>query len=139
VATPARNLPGPFDTLDYLYTPSRDVAADVSWFVDALGARLVFAIESSGTRVAMLELSTGAPRILLADHLEGERPILVHRVADLGATRATLASRGWQPERSLEIPVGPCCSYRSHSGHLVAIYERTRPGVEASFSGRCDF
>jgi hypothetical protein len=139
VATPERDLPGPFDTLDYLYTPSRDVAADIAWFVDGLGGRLVFAIESSGTRVAMLELSADAPRILLADHLKGERPILVYRVTDLGATRAALASRGWQPERNLEIPVGPCSTYRSPSGHLVAIYERTRPEVEASFCGRRDF
>jgi hypothetical protein len=139
MAIPAMNLPSPFETLDYLYTPSRDVSADVSWFVDALGARLVFAIESSGTRVAMLELSSDRRRIVLADHLEGERPILVYRVADLGATRASLASRGWEPERSLEIPIGPCCTYRSPSGHVVAVYERTRPDVEAHFGGRRDF
>jgi hypothetical protein len=139
VASSATNVLWPFETLDYLYTPSRDVAADMSWFVDALGARPVFAIESSGTRVAMLELSFDGPRILLADHLEGERPILVCRVADLGATRVTLGSRGWEPERTLEIPVGPCCTYRSPSGHLVAVYERTRPQVEAQFSGRRDF
>ena len=27
-----------FESLDYLYTPSRDVAADVRYFTDVLGA-----------------------------------------------------------------------------------------------------
>ncbi|MET0772423.1 MAG: hypothetical protein ABWZ82_05005 [Candidatus Limnocylindrales bacterium] len=125
--------------LDYLYTPSADVASDVAWFGDVLGARVVFAIESSGTRVAMLELAAEQPRILLADHLEGERPILVYRAADLTATRSALEARGLVPERTLEIPFGPCCTYRSESGHRLAIYQRTRPEVEAHFAGRRDF
>jgi hypothetical protein len=128
-----------FGQLDYLYTPSTDVAADMAWFVDVLGAQVVFAIESSGVHVAMLEVTPDPPRILLADHLEGERPILVYRVADLAATRAMLEARDFEPERTLEIPFGPCCVYRSESGFRVAIYERTRPEVEAHFAGRRDF
>jgi len=50
-----------FESLDYLYTPSRDVAADVRYFTDVLGGRLAFAIEDMGTRVAMVELND-APR-----------------------------------------------------------------------------
>jgi hypothetical protein len=125
--------------LDYLYTPSADVASDMAWFTDVMGARPVFAIESSGDRVAMLELTPEQPRVLLADHLEGERPILVYRAADLAATRAALEARGLMPERTLEIPTGPCCIYRSASGHRLAIYQRTRPEVEAHFAGRRDF
>ncbi len=68
------------DGLDFLYTPSRDVAADMADFVDVLGGRLVFAIEDGGIRVAMVELTDGPPRILLTDHVEGDRPILVYRV-----------------------------------------------------------
>ena len=71
--------------LDFLYTPSRDVAADAAWFVEALGGRLVFAIDDGGTRVAMIELTPTPPRILLTDHLDGERPILIYRVDDLDA------------------------------------------------------
>ena len=55
-----------FDQLDYVYMPSRDVAADVAHFTEALGARLVFAIEAMGTRVAMVELTAGPPQIVLA-------------------------------------------------------------------------
>jgi len=29
----------PFDQLDFLYTPSRDVAADARWFTEVLGGR----------------------------------------------------------------------------------------------------
>ena len=63
-----------FEHLDYIYMPSRDVAADATWFTDVLGARLVFAIEAMGTRVAMVELTGDPPRILLAGHLVGDRP-----------------------------------------------------------------
>lgn len=128
-----------FERLDFLYTPSRNVAADAADFVDTLGGRLVFAIEDGGTRVAMIELTTDPPRILLTDHLEGDRPILVYRVADLSAALAELVGRGWTPERSLEIPHGPCSSFRTPGGHRIAVYQLTRPEVVRHFEGRHDF
>ena len=128
-----------FERLDYLYMPSRDVAADVAWFRDALGARVIFAIDAMGTRVAMIELSGEPPRIILADHVEGDVPILVYRVPSLADSMAELESRGWDRGHTLEIPQGPVCSFTGPGGHRVAIYELTRPGVEASFEGRFDF
>jgi hypothetical protein len=128
-----------FERLDYLYMPSRDAAADVGWFTDVLGGRLVFAIEGMGTRVAMVELSDDAPRILLAEHLEGDRPVLVYRVGDLKAARRELKERGWGEGHSLEIPQGPVRSFTGPGGHRVAIYELVRPGVVESFEGRRDF
>ena len=119
--------------------PSGDVAAEMRNFTQALGARLVFAIEAMGTRVAMLELSSGAPRLVLADHVEGQRPILVYRVADLEAARAEIEQRGWDPGPEFGIPHGPCCSFRAEGGHRIAIYELTRPEADARFSGRRDF
>lgn len=62
-------------TLDYVYAPSTDVAADVRWFGKALGAEVVFAIESDGTRVAMLRTGSATPPLLVADHLHDQRPI----------------------------------------------------------------
>jgi hypothetical protein len=129
----------PFEHLDYVYTPSADVAADAGYFTAVLGGRLVFAIEAMGTRVAMIELTAAAPRIVLTDHLEGDRAILVYRVASLSAAVAELEARGWRSDRSLEIPQGPVRSFTSPGGHRLALYERTRPGVEASFEGRRDF
>jgi hypothetical protein len=128
-----------FGSLDYLYMPSRDVAADMAWFTDVLGGRLVFAIDGMGTRVAMIDLTDGPPRILLADHVDGDRPILVYRVADLEATRQDLRTRGWDEGHALEIPQGPVRSFTGPGGHRLAIYERTRPDVERSFEGRRDF
>jgi len=128
-----------FESLDYVYLPSRDVAADVTYFTDVLGARLVFAIDGMGTRVAMVELTDGPPRLLLAGHLEGDIPILVYRVGDLDAASADLAGRGWAPGHDLEIPQGPVRSFVAPGGQRLAVYERTRPGVEASFEGRRDF
>lgn len=129
----------PFEQLDYLYMPSADVSADSAYFTAVLGGRLVFAVEAMGTRVAMIELSEAPPRILLTDHLEGDRPILVYRVAELGAALRELENRGWEREGTLEIPQGPCCSFRAPGGHRIAVYQRTRPEVEEHFVGRRDF
>jgi hypothetical protein len=129
----------PFMQLDFLYCPSDDVAAEASYFTDVLGGELVFAIESGGTRVAALQLTGGPPLLSLADHVEGDRPILVFRVDDLAASLAELQSRGWQRADTFEIPHGPCCSFRTAGGHRVALYQLTRPEVAAHFEGRRDF
>jgi hypothetical protein len=129
----------PFEQLDFVYTPSRDVAADVAYFADVLGGRVVFAIDSMGTRVAAVELTEGAPLVLLADHVEGERPILVYRVPELPQALAAMESRGWEREHTFEIPHGPCCSFRTPGGHRIAVYQLSRPEVAAGFAGRRDF
>jgi hypothetical protein len=129
----------PFVSLDYLYTPSADVPADASFLVAVLGAELVFAIDDGGTRVAMLHLSGQGPAILLTDHLEGDRPILVYRVSSLAGAMLDLASRGWSEDRTLELPPGPATSFTTPGGHRVAIYEAVRPFVVESFAGRRDF
>jgi hypothetical protein len=129
----------PLDQLDYVYLPSADVAADLRYFTEVLGARQVFAVEGMGTRVAMVELTAGPPRLLLAGHLEGERPILIYRVANLRRAMKTLETRGWQAAGTLEIPQGPCCSFEAPGGQRLALYELARPDVEAHFAGRRDF
>ena len=128
-----------FEHLDYVYMPSRDVAADVAYFTEVLGGQLVFAIDGMGTRVAMLDLTDGPPRILLAGHLDDDRPVLVYRVADLTVAMTELEGRGWTRGHTLEIPQGPVCSFTAPGGQRLAIYELSRPGVEASFVGRRDF
>jgi hypothetical protein len=129
----------PFEQLDYLYTPSRDVAADMRFFVDVVGGRLGFAVEGMGTRVAMVVLANGPPHLLLADHLEGDRPILVYRVPDLGKATAELKKRGVKKQHSVELPMGPASSFVTPGGHRIALYELARPGVLDHFMGRQDF
>jgi hypothetical protein len=133
------NTNPPFVSLDFLYTPSRDVAADVEAFEGLLGARVRFAIEGMGARVAAVELAEGGPLVLLADHLEGERAIMVYRVDDLDAALRTLEDRGWHRERGFEIPHGPCCAFETPGGHRIALYQLTRPEVAEHFEGRRDF
>jgi hypothetical protein len=128
-----------FEALDFVYMPSRDAAADVRYFTETLGGELVFAVEGMGTRVAMVALTADAPRILLAEHLEGDRPVLVYRVPDLDAGMAELKARDWTPGHTLEIPFGPVCTFTAPGGHRLAIYERVRPDAESFFTGRRDF
>jgi len=131
--------PLPFLTLDFLYTPSSDVARDRTYWVDVLGARSVFAVEGMGARVAAVALTEEPPLVLLTDHVEGETPILVYRVASFDAALAALTARGWEPEGSFEIPHGPCCSFTTPGGHRIAVYELTRPEAAGHFDGRFDF
>src|SRR5690348_4356291 len=128
-----------FLELDYLYTPSKDVARDAKHFTELLGGRLAFAIEGMGARVAMIELTGGPPHVLLTDHLEGDRSIYVYRVDDLRKTVAALKRRGLGGEHKLEIPMGPCSSFVLPNGHRIALYEASRPGVLEHFLGRKDF
>jgi hypothetical protein len=127
-----------FRQLDFLYIPSRDVAADRTYFTAVLGGREVFAIEGMGAKVAAVELGTG-PLLLFADHVEGDAPILVYRVDDLEAVLAALERRGWERDGVFEIPHGPCCSFRTPGGHRIALYQLIRPEVAAHFEGRRDF
>lgn len=131
-------MAGPLESLDYIYMPSSDVARDLAYFGDVLGADVVFAIDGMGTRVAMVRFGDGAP-LLLADHLKGEVPILVYRVAGLKVAIAELESRGWKRGRMIELPSGAACSFAAPGGQRVAIYEPTRAFVIDSFAGRRDF
>ena len=132
-------MDGVFERLDYLYVPSRDVAPDLRFFVDVVGGRAIFAVEAMGTRVAMVALTDEPPQIVLAGHLEGDRPILVYRVGDLDRATRDLEQRGWQPDHALEIPQGPVRSFTTQGGQRLAVYQLTRPGVIETFTGRRDF
>jgi hypothetical protein len=129
----------PFAALDYIYAPSRDVGAELADFERTLGARVIFAIEGMGTRVAMLQLAEGAPRLLLASHLQGERPVLVYRVHNLKAATAALRKRGLRKGHPVELPMGPAHVFTMTGGQRLAIYEPTRPEVARHFEGRRDF
>ena len=128
-----------FLALDYLYTPSADVAADARYFVDVLGGRIGFAVEGMGARVALVELTDGPPHVFLTDHLDGDRTVYIYRVVDLRRASAELKQRGLEKQAKLEIPMGPCASFATAGGQRIAIYELARPGVLEHFMGRKDF
>lgn len=127
-----------FEGLDFVYTPSRDPAADRDYFVNVLGAREVFAIEAGDERVAAVQLGE-SPLLLFAGHLEGERPFLIYRVTDFAAALRELSSRGWEHAEEFEIPHGPCCTFETPTGHRIGIYQLTRPEIGDHFADRRDF
>ena len=126
------------ESFDFLYMPSSDPAAELDWFAATLGAEVVFAIEAYGTRVAMLQPAAG-PAVLLAGHLEGERPVLVFRVESLDAATAELEAAGATVSGEFGIPHGPVREVEAPGGHRIAIYELTRPGAAEHLAGRRDF
>jgi len=127
-----------FMSLDFLYVPTADVDLAVDSAVEVLGAELVWKIRAMGTTVACLRVTEAGPALLLSGHLEGEAPILVYRVAEYKATVAQLRKVGATDLRELEIPHGPCASFRLGGNQRFAVYELVRPGMDAHFAGRID-
>jgi hypothetical protein len=128
-----------FESLDFVYLPSRDAAAEVKRFTEELGATLVFAIEAFGTRVAMINLAAGSPALLLAEHLEGDQPILVFRVSDLEQAVSDLEARGGKVAVRFGIPHGPGVELATPGPQRIALYELTRPEAPDRLAGRRDF
>ncbi len=128
-----------FARLDFVYLPSREVAADLEHFIARLGAELVFAIEAFGTRVAMVRLTPDPPALLLAGHLEGDQPVLVHRVEDLELAIAELERRDVKIRARFDIPHGPGAELVTTGPQRLALYQLTRPDTPARLVGRRDF
>ena len=129
----------PFESLDFVYLPAADVAAELEHVATVLGGEVGWAIERFGTRVAMVRLAPGSPEVLLAEHLHGERPVLVYRVEDLEAASAELERRGMTEQVRAGMPYGPMTVFATPGGQPLAIYERTRPGAAEILAGRRDF
>jgi catechol 2,3-dioxygenase-like lactoylglutathione lyase family enzyme len=127
-----------FESLDFIYVPTADVDATVRYYVDVLGAELVWKVRGMSTQVANLKLAPDGPAILLSGHLEGTVPILIHRVASYAETIAALREQGVEDIRELEIPHGPCASFTAAGGQRLAFYELVRPEVAEHFNGRID-
>ena len=128
-----------FDRLDFIYLPSDDVAADIAHYTDGLGGELVFAVERFGTRVAMVRTAAEGPALLLAEHLEGEQPILVFRVEDLEAARAEFQAKGVELGADFEMPYGYGVEVHLPGPQRLAVYEATRRERGESLAGRQDF
>lgn len=128
-----------FETLDYLYLPAAEIAAAIRFYTEGLGGELLWRIRDGDTWVAAVRLTKDAPLVLLANHLEPGRGLLVYRTRSLAETQRALASHGWAVEgEPLELPQGPCIVFRDPGGQRLAAYERVRAGVDDHFLGRFD-
>jgi hypothetical protein len=125
-------------SLDFLYVPCVDVDAGARAWVERLGAELVWKVRGMGTVVACLRVGESGPAILLSGHLEGTQAIPIFRVDDYSEAVARLRAEGVESLRELEIPQGPCASFRLPGGQRLAVYQLVRPGVEEHFAGRFD-
>ena len=77
----------------------------------------VWKIHAFNAWVAAVRLSPMGPLVLLADHLQGDTPILIYRFEQLETSVAALRVRGWIPESgSFEIPNGPCYTFCDPTG-----------------------
>ena len=127
-----------FESLDFLYVPSPEIEKSVIYYTTVLGGKLLWKIHAYGVWVACIELTEKEPHILLADHIERKDMMLIYRVSNLESAASELRKKGWKEEKSLEIPNGPCYTFRDPAENLIAIYENTRPGVMKEFMGRID-
>jgi len=128
-----------FESLDFLYVPAPNIGESIIYYTKVLGDELLWKIHAYGVWVACIKLSNKQePYILLADHIEKKDMILIYRVNSLDNTYSDLKSRGGIEEKRLEIPIGPCCTFRDPAGNHIAIYENKRPNVMDEFKGRFD-
>jgi len=127
-----------FLSLDFLYTPTRDVDAAIVQTIAGFNAELEWKVRAMGTVVACLRVSESGPRILYTEHLEGTMPILVYRVASYDDALAQLRNAGITKIRELGIPHGPCAAFHTANGQELAVYELVRPEALTHFDGRFD-
>jgi catechol 2,3-dioxygenase-like lactoylglutathione lyase family enzyme len=121
-----------------VYVPSHDVAADIAFYRDVLGARVVAVREEMGTLVAELVISPSGPRVALAQHLEPQGPVLLRRTSDLQMTLAELRTRGFEPSDRVELPLGPSVTLRSPGGQRLGLYQPARAQADQRATARTD-
>ena len=134
----SNNLGILFESLDFLYVPAPDIEAAISYYTGVLGSKLLWKIHAFGVWVACMRVSDSGPLLLLADHIKKNDLIMIYRVSILDNTASTLRSQGWKEEKMLDIPLGPCYTFRDPAGNCIAIYENLRPDVMKQFNGRID-
>jgi predicted enzyme related to lactoylglutathione lyase len=128
-----------FKSLDFLYVPAPDIEASVKYYTEVLGGKLLWKIHAYGVWVACISLSQSQnPYVLLADHIGRNDMMLIFQVENLDSAVERLKSKGWKQENRIEIPPGPCCTFRDPAGNALVIYENVRPFVMEEFRGRID-
>ena len=87
----------------------------------------------------MVRIGASGPKLLLAQHLHGDQPVLLYRVADLDAAKAELRRRGATLGERFEFPDGDAVEIGLSGPQRIAVFQRTQPERAASIVGRRDF
>jgi hypothetical protein len=129
-----------FKSLDFLYVPAPDIESSVIYYTQVLGGELLWKIYAYGVWVACIALSKAEkkPYVLLADHIHKNDVMQIYQVENLEKAIVQLKSKGWKEENRIEIPPGPCCTFRDPAGNALVIYENVRPNVMDEFRGKID-
>lgn len=127
-----------FQSLDFVHVPAPDFDSTLEYYTGMLGAQVIWKVRGMETIVAALRMSPSGPTLLLSEHLKGDVPVLVYRVASCEDSVLALRNRGLTAGQELEIPHGPCLSFQAEGGQGVAICELVRPDAETMFEGRID-
>ena len=127
-----------FESLDFLYIPAPNIQESITYYTKVLEGELLWKIHAYGVWVACVKLSDKEPHILLANHIGKKDLMLIYRVKNLDKARSELQARGWKEEKSLEIPNGPCLTFRDPALNPIVIYENRRPNIVSDFKGRID-
>jgi hypothetical protein len=122
--------------LEFIYTPTQNLEQDCA-SLQALGADVVWKIQAYGTRAVCLVWQSDAPKTVLAEHLVGDRPILVYRVDELAESKQKLHALGIAGH-AFEIAPGVGWVFEVGTQRL-AVYELTRPHGLNIHDGRMDF
>lgn len=126
-----------FESLDFLYVPAPNIESSVSYYTKVLGGKLAWKIHAYGVWVACVRLAKSEPPyLLLADHIKDI--MLIYKVASLEKASLALRAKGWKEIESIEIPPGPCSTFRDPAGNSLVIYENKRPFIMKEFEGKVD-
>lgn len=119
----------PFNKLMYLYMGTSNFETDFLYYKSVLGAKLHWAFDRFGAKVAAFELGEG-PLLLIADHITPPTCMPIYEVKDLNTKVMELRNRGWKEEKGpIEIPNGPCYLFKDISDNVFGIFENIRPTV----------
>ena len=128
-----------FESLDFIYEPAPDIDTSIKYYTEVLGGALLWKIHAYGVWVACIQISEREkPYVLLADHIERNDVMMIYQVKNLEMAAAELRAKGWSEEKTLEIPPGPCSTFRDPAGNALVIYENKRPFVMQEFMGKFD-
>lgn len=119
------------EELLYLYVGSSDIERDVAFYMQGLGAQLVWRFRAAQAEVAALQLGPG-PLFLLANHRPAGTVLPIFKCDDLDGAAARLREKGWGEGGSrVEVPDGPCFILADPSGNQIALMHQVRPNVLA--------